>query len=128
MTDDCPVMAPLIPPDSAVPFSMVYPFHQLTVKGKSVLFTHGHLLGLFERSLWMRNAMMSSLLLSKGESLSLEDVERFASPYYEMLALSTSMPGVVDGRYRLYLAFTRAVRALGLAGESRVAPMRGTTI
>lgn len=128
MTDDCPVMAPLIPPDSAVPFSMVYPFHQLTVQGKSVLFTHGHLLGLFERSLWMRNAMMSSLLLSKGESLSLEDVERFASPYYEMLALSTSMPGVVNGRYRIYRAVIRAGKALGLAGESRTSSLRDTTV
>ena len=128
MTDDCPVMAPLVPDDATVPLSMVYPFHQLTVQGKSVLFTHGHLLGLFERSLWMRNAMMSSLLLAKGQSLSLEDVERFASPYYEMLALSTSMPGVVNGRYRIYRAVIRAGKALGLAGESRTSSLRDTTV
>ena len=128
MTSDCPVMAPLIPPDSKVPLSMVYPFHQLTVQGKSVLFTHGHLLGLFERSLWLRNAMMSSLLLSKGESLSLEDLERFASPYYEMLALSTAMPGVVSGGFRIYRAIIRAGKALGLAGESRTSSLRDTTV
>jgi UDP-2,3-diacylglucosamine pyrophosphatase LpxH len=127
-TTDCPVMAPLMPEGATAPLVMTYPMHQLTVQGKTVLFTHGHLLGFFERNLWMRKAVMSTLLLSKGESLSMEDVENFASPYYEMLALSTSMPGVVDGRYRLYRAMTRAGKALGLAGESRESSLRDTTV
>jgi hypothetical protein len=76
----------------------------------------------------MRNAMMSSLLLSKGESLSLEDVEKFVSPYYEMLALSSSLPGVVSNRYRMYRAIIRAGKALGLAGESRQSSLRDTTV
>ncbi|MHB8895807.1 MAG: metallophosphoesterase [Candidatus Geothermincolia bacterium] len=127
-TQDCPVMAPLMPAGASAPLFMTYPMRQLTVQGKNVLFTHGHLLGFFERNLWLRNAVMSTLLLSKGESLNMEDCERFASPYYEMLALSTSMPGVVDGRYRLYRAITRAGKALGLAGESRESSLRDTTV
>jgi len=127
-TTDCPVLAPLMPEGGGAPCYMTYPMHQLTIKGSTYLFTHGHLLGFFERNLWLRNAVMSTLLLSKGESLSMEDVERFASPYYEMLALSTNMPGVVDGRYRLYRAMTRAGKALGLAGESRESSLRGTTV
>lgn len=128
MVEECPIMEALKPAGARVPLYMTYPFRRLRVRGKSTLFTHGHLLGFFERSLWMNQAMMSSLLLSKGESLSLEDVERFASPYYEMLSLSASMPGVVSGRYRLYRTIMRAGKALGGAGESRQASLRDTTV
>lgn len=127
-TEDCPVMVPLRPEGEGPPLVMTYPMYQLTVQGKRVLFTHGHLLGFFERNLWMRNAVMSTLLLNKGDSLNMEDVEKFASPYYEMLALSTSMPGVVDGRYRVYRAMVRAGKALGLAGEARESSLRDTTV
>lgn len=128
LVDDCPLMFAIRPEGAKVPLYMAYPFRQLTVQGKSTLFTHGHLLGFFERSLWMKQAMMSSLLLSKGESLSLEDVERFASPYYEMLSLSAAMPGIVNGRYRLYRTIIRAGKALGGADESRQASLRDTTV
>ncbi len=127
-TSDCPIMTPLIPEGMEAPLFMTYPMYLLTVQGRRVLFTHGHLLGFFERSLWMRNALMSTLLLSKGDSLCVEDVDRFASPYYELLALSTNMPGIIDGRYRLYRAITRAGKALGLAGDSRVSSLRDTTV
>ena len=58
------------------------------------MFTHGHLLGFFERSLWHpKGSVVATLLISKTENLGLEDMERFVSPFYEMLALSALSPG-----------------------------------
>ncbi len=129
MTDDCPVMDILKPSSARVPLSMVYPIHQVKVRGKAVLLTHGHLLGFFERSIWRpRHSVLASLILSRSESLGLEDMERFLSPFYQMLALSAEVPGVTSGGYRLYRLLSRTGKLLGLQGDERVSTYRGTTI
>ena len=129
LTADCPFIDSIRPEGAKVPFQMVYPVHQVTVQGREVLFTHGHLLGFFERSLWHpRRSVVATLLLSKSENLGLEDMERFVSPFYEMLALSASVPGVTSGGYRLYRLLSRTGKALGMQGESRASAYRNTTV
>ena len=129
MTTDCPVMESLRPPDARVPLSMVYPVHQVTVRGKNVLMTHGHLLGFFERSLWRpRHSVVTSLLLNKNETLGLEDMERFVSPIYEMFTLSAMVPGVASGGYRVYRLISRTGKLLGMKGDSRASAYRNTTV
>ncbi len=129
LTDDCPVMDILKPSTARVALSMVYPIHQVKVKGKDVLLTHGHLLGFFERSMWRpRHSVLASLILSRSEYLGLEDMERFLSPFYQMLALSAEVPGVTSGGYRLYRLLSRTGKILGLQGDERVSTYRGTSI
>ena len=129
LTADCPVIDSIRPDGAKVPLKMVYPVHQVTVQGREILFTHGHLLGFFERSLWHpKGSMVSTLLISKTENLGLEDMERFVSPFYEMLALSAMVPGVTGGGYRLYRLLSRTGKALGLQGSSRVSAYRNTTV
>jgi hypothetical protein len=55
-------------------------------------------------------------------------MEAFLSPYYEMLSLSTAVPGVVDGRYRFYRIVSGTARMLGFEREYRVSSFRDTTI
>jgi UDP-2,3-diacylglucosamine pyrophosphatase LpxH len=129
LTDDCPVMDSLKPRNARVPLSMVYPMHQVTVQGREVLVTHGHLLGFFERSLWQqKSSVLGTLLLSKSESLSLEEMEKFVSPFYEMFALSAMVPGVASGGYRVYRLISRTGKLLGLQGDTRASTYRNTTI
>lgn len=129
LTRDCPVIAPLRPGSARVPFFMAYPMHRARVGDKNVLLTHGHLLGFFERSLWSpRQSVVSKLILSRSESLGLEDMERFISPFYEMLTLSALVPGVVGGGYRVYRVLSRAGKMMGLQGASRISLARGRTV
>lgn len=128
LTDDCPVMDPLRPEGARVPLYMAYPMHRVRVRGRDVLLTHGHMLGVFEGSLWRRRKLVSALLMSKDGTLDMDDIERFITPYYEMVALSTYMPGVVDGRYRFYRFVARTSRVMGLEKEGRVSAYRDTTV
>ena len=129
MTNDCPIMEALRPSGARVPLYMAYPLHQVIVQGKQVLLTHGQMLGFFERSIWSpKNSMVRALFLGKEKSLSLEDMERFVAPYYEMLTLSAAVPGVLEGRYRVYRWISASARILGVTGESRESLYRDTTI
>lgn len=126
---DCPVLEPLRPDGATVPLFMTYPWHHVMVRGKTALLTHGHLLGFFERSLWRpKRRFLNAFLLKKNPSVGLDDMEAFLSPYYEMLSLSTAVPGVVDGRYRFYRIVSRTAKMLGFEGEYRVSSFRDTTI
>jgi UDP-2,3-diacylglucosamine pyrophosphatase LpxH len=129
MISDCPALEPLKPGGATVPLFMTYPWHQVTVRGRTALLTHGHLLGFFERSLWRPKRMfLNAYLLKRNPSVDLNDMEAFLSPYYEMLSLSTAVPGVVDGRYRFYRVVSRTARVLGFEREYRVSSFRDTTI
>jgi len=127
---DCAVLEPLKPKNGAtVPLFMTYPWHQVRVREKTALLTHGHLLGFFERSLWRpKRRFLNAFLLKRNPSVDLEDMESFLSPYYEMLSLSTAVPGVVDGRYRFYRIVSRTAKVLGFEREYRVSSFRDTTI
>ena len=129
LTRECPAMEPLKPQGATVPLYMTYPMYHVSVRGKLVLLTHGHLLGIFERSLWNpKHSRLSSWILSRTDSLELDDMERFISPYYEMAALSTYIPGVVEGRYRVYRMLNRTARMWGVNAEDRSSLHRGTLI
>jgi UDP-2,3-diacylglucosamine pyrophosphatase LpxH len=126
----CPAMQPLTPPGATVPLYMTYPMYQVQVRDKVVLLTHGHLLGFYERSLWApkRHSRFASLVLNRSDKLDLDDMERFISPYYEMTALSTSVPGVVEGRYWIYRMVNRTSRMWGVRNGDRMSFYRGTTV
>lgn len=129
MVDECPVMEPLKPEGATVPIYMTYPWHQVSVRGRTALLTHGHLLGFFERSLWRpKRRFLNAFLLKRNPTVGLNDMEAFLSPYYEMLSLSTAVPGVVDGRYRFYRIVSRTAKMLGFEKEYRVSSFRDTTI
>lgn len=130
LTAVCPAMEPLKPEGARVPLYMSYPMHQVRVKDNVVLLTHGHLLGFYERSLWApkRHSRFSSLILNRSDKLELDDMERFMSPYYEMTALSTFVPGVVEGRYWIYRMVNRTSKMWGVTDGSRVSFYRGTTV
>lgn len=129
VTAGCPLIDAVKPDDADVPLYMVYPTYEVKVGEKSVLLTHGHLLGFFERSLWHpRSTRFASLVVSKNERLSLEDMENFISPIYEMTALSAMVPGVIDGRYRVYRMMNRVGRALGFQGTERESAYRNRTL
>ncbi|MBU4302570.1 MAG: metallophosphoesterase [Actinomycetia bacterium] len=129
LTTDCPTMEALRPKGARVPLFAVYPTYQVSVRGRQALLTHGQLLGFFERSLWApRHSRVSSLFLKRTESLDLEDMEMFVSPFYELLTLSALVPGVPNGGYRVYRLLSRTGKALGLQGASRESANRGTTI
>jgi UDP-2,3-diacylglucosamine pyrophosphatase LpxH len=129
LTTDCPIMGALKPKGARVPLFTVYPAHNVSVRGKRVLLTHGHMLGFFERSLWSPGqSRIATLLVRKSENLDLEEMERFISPFYEMMALSALVPGVLEGNYRVYRFLARTGKVLGLQGGSRVSTYRGTTI
>lgn len=130
LTDDCPVMTPLRPEDARVPLYFTYPMYQVQVGDKVVLLTHGHLLGFYERSVWApkKHSRLSSLILNRSEKLELDDMETFISPYYEMTALSTLVPGVVEGRYWIYRVVNRTSKLWGVSKESRASFYRGTTV
>ncbi len=129
LTTDCPTMDALRPKGARVPLFTVYPIYQVSVRGRQALLTHGQLLGFFERSLWdPRHSRVSSLLLKRTESLDLEDMEMFISPFYELLTLSALVPGVPNGGYRVYRMLSRTGKALGLQGAARESANRGTTI
>jgi UDP-2,3-diacylglucosamine pyrophosphatase LpxH len=129
MMSDCPALEPLKPDGAVVPLFMTYPWHQVTVRGRTALLTHGHLLGFFERSLWRpKRKFLNAYLLKKNPSVDLNDMEAFLSPYYEMLSLSTAVPGVVDARYRFYRIVGRTAKVLGFESEYRVSSFRDTTI
>ncbi len=122
-------MKALAPRDALVPLFTTYPIHQVTVQGKVAFLTHGHLLGMFERSLWKpKHSRISSYLLNKSSSLDLGDMERFIAPYYEMATLSTYIPGVVENRYRVYRWLNNMGKYWGISPESRASKYRGTTI
>ena len=129
LTTDCPIMGALKPKAARVPLFAVYPVHNVNVRGRRVLLTHGHMLGFFERSLWSPGqSRIATLLVRKSENLDLEEMERFLSPFYEMMALSALVPGVLEGNYRVYRFLARTGKILGLQGESRVSTYRDTTI
>lgn len=129
LVDDCPALESLMPDDARVPLYMVYPWYETSVRGMSVLLTHGHLLGFFERSLWRpKRRFLNAFLLKRNPSVGLDDMEAFLSPYYEMLSLSTAVPGVVDGRYRFYRIVSGTAKALGFEREYRVSSFRDTTV
>jgi UDP-2,3-diacylglucosamine pyrophosphatase LpxH len=130
LTSGCPAMEPLKPAGARVPLFMSYPMHQVRVKDKVVLLTHGHLLGFYERSLWApkRHSRFSSLMLNRSDKLDLDEMEKFISPYYEMTALSTFVPGVVEGRYWIYRMVNRTSRMWGVSNDTRASFYRGTTI
>jgi len=129
LTADCPIMNVLKPRAARVPLFAVYPAHNVNVRGTKVLLTHGHMLGFFERSLWRpRQSRISTLLVRKSENLDLEEMERFISPFYEMMALSALVPGVLEGNYRVYRFLARTGKVLGLQGESRDSTYRDTTV
>ncbi len=131
MTRDHPVMTALAPKDATVPLFTTYPIYQVSIRGKDALLTHGHLLGMFERSLWKpKHSRVSSYLLNKAGSLDLNDMERFMSPYYEMAMLSTYIPGAVENRYRVYRWLNNTGKYWGISseGKGRVSNYRGTTI
>jgi len=129
LTTDCPTMDALRPKGARVPLVAVYPIYQVSVRGRQALLTHGQLLGFFERALWAPGrSRVSSLVLKKSESLGLEDMEIFISPFYEMLTLSALVPGVPNGGYRVYRMLSRTGKALGLQGAARESASRGTTI
>jgi UDP-2,3-diacylglucosamine pyrophosphatase LpxH len=129
MTRDYPVMKALAPRDATVPLYTTYPIYQVSVQGKAAFLTHGHLLGMFERSLWKpKHSRVSSYLLNKNSSLDLGDMERFIAPYYEMATLSTYIPGVVENRYRVYRWLNNMGKYWGITPESRASKYRGTTI
>lgn len=129
LTEDCPVLEPVKPDKAAFPSFMTYPWYQVEVGGKSALLTHGHLLGFFERSLWKpRRKFLNAFLLKGNPSVDLEDIEKFVSPYYEMVTLSTEVPGVIDGRYRFYRMVSRTAKFLGFEKDYRVSAYRGTDI
>lgn len=126
---DCPVLESLKPAASTMPLYMAYPWYETSVRGMSVLLTHGHLLGFFERSLWKpRRRFLNAFLLKRNPSVGLDDMEAFLSPYYELLSLSTAVPGVVDGRYRFYRMVSSTAKTLGFEREYRVSSFRDTTI
>jgi UDP-2,3-diacylglucosamine pyrophosphatase LpxH len=126
---DCPALEPLRPNGAKVPVFMTYPWHQVAVRGRTALLTHGHLLGFFERSLWRpRGRFLNAFLLKRNPSVGLDDMETFLSPYYEMVAMSTAVPGVVDGRYRFYRTVSRTAKLLGFEKEYRVSSFRDTSI
>ncbi len=126
---DCPALESLRPNGAKVPLFMTYPWHQVSVRGRTALLTHGHLLGFFERSLWRpRGRFLNAFLLKRNPSVGLDDMETFLSPYYEMVAMSTAVPGVVDGRYRFYRTVSRTARLLGFEKEYRVSAFRDTSI
>lgn len=129
LTADCPSIEALMPEGACVPLSVTYPSRELEVRGRRVHLTHGHLLGLFERSFWQaKHSRLGTLLIRRNEKLDLDDMENFLSPYYEMLALSAEIPEIVRSRYWVYRMLSRAGRALGLQDESRGSKFRNTTI
>ncbi|MFH1149386.1 MAG: metallophosphoesterase [Actinomycetota bacterium] len=129
MTRDCPAIAPLIPRDAQVPLFMTYPIYQVLVRGRPALLTHGHLLGMFERSLWKpKHSRISTFILNRTGSLDLDDMERFISPYYEMAMLSTYIPGVVENRYRIYRWLNNTGKYWGVSPDDRTSNYRGSTI
>lgn len=129
MTRDYPVMSALAPRNATVPLFMTYPIYQVSVQGRDALLTHGHLLGMFERSMWKpKHSRVSTFLLNKTSSLDLNDMERFISPYYEMAMLSTYIPGVVENRYRVYRWLNNMGKYWGISPESRASNYRDTTI
>jgi UDP-2,3-diacylglucosamine pyrophosphatase LpxH len=129
MMSDCPAFEPLKPEGATVPLFMTYPWHQVEVRGRTALLTHGHLLGFFERSLWRpKRRFLNAYLHKRNPSVDLNDMEAFLSPYYEMLSLSTAVPGVVDSRYRFYRIVSRTAKVLGFESEYRVSSFRDTTI
>jgi len=130
LTSDCPAMAPLKLEGTKVPLYMTYPMYQVQVKDKVVLLTHGHLLGFFERSLWgpKKHSRLRSLMLNKSDKLDLDDMERFMSPYYEMTALGTCVPGVAEGRYWVYRMVSRTSKMVGVSSHTRTSLYRGNTI
>jgi len=129
ITDDCPAFSAVRPPDARVPLSMTYPVYQVSVQGSDTMLTHGHFLGFFERSLWRpKHGVVSSMLLNRNGSLSLEDMENFMSPYYEMFTLSANVPGVVDSRYRIYRMILKTGKALGVDSETRTSVQRDATV
>ncbi len=126
---DCPALEPLKPEGAKVPLYMAYPWYEISVRGNNVLLTHGHLLGFFERSLWRpKRRFLNAFLLKRNPTVGLDDMESFLSPYYEMLSLSTAVPGVVDGRYRFYRIVSRTAKTLGFEREYRVSSFRDTTV
>lgn len=126
---DCPVLEALRPEGAKVPLYMAYPWYEVSVRGGSALLTHGHLLGFFERSLWRpKRRFLNAFLLKRNPTVGLDDMEAFLSPYYEMVSLSTAVPGVVDGRYRFYRMVSRTARTLGFEREYRVSSFRDTTV
>lgn len=123
---DCPFIEALKPKGSKIPLSMIYPFHEVMVGEKLVLLTHGHLLGFFEKSMWSpQRSKIASRIVGRSESLELEDMEKFITPFYEMLTLSAFVPGVVDGSYFFYRLLDRTGKLLGLEGDSRKSTYRG---
>jgi UDP-2,3-diacylglucosamine pyrophosphatase LpxH len=130
LMEGSPAMQPLTPPGATVPLHMTYPMYQVRVRDKVVLLTHGHLLGFYERSLWApkKHSRFSSLILNRSDKLDLDDMEKFLSPYYEMTMLSTSVPGVVEGRYWIYRMVNRTSKMWGVSNDTRASFYRGTTI
>jgi UDP-2,3-diacylglucosamine pyrophosphatase LpxH len=129
LTEDCPVLEPVKPEKAQFKAFMTYPWYQVEVRGKAALLTHGHLLGFFERSLWKpRRKFLNAFLLKNNPSVGLDDIEKFVSPYYEMVTLSTEVPGVIDGRYRFYRMVSRTAKLLGFEKDYRVSAYRGTDI
>lgn len=124
-----PVFEPLKPAGSAVPLFTAYPAYRARVRGKVVLLTHGHVLGFFERSLWAPSqSRVSSLVMNKPGRLDLDDMERFMAPFYEMTALSTQVPRVVEDRHWLYRLAEKTSRFWDVSSDTRTSTYRGNPI
>jgi UDP-2,3-diacylglucosamine pyrophosphatase LpxH len=129
MVEDCPAMQPLKPAGASVPLYMTYPWHRVAIQGREALLTHGQLLGFFEQRFWRpRRQFLNAFLLKRNPSVGLDDIEKFIAPYYELVALSTEVPGVIDGRYRFYRLISRTARTLGVEREYRVSAERNRSI
>ena len=125
----CAVLEALRPPSSSVPLRMMYPCHQTRVAGREVFLTHGHLLGMFERTWWQpKGAWINRTFMGARGQMALEQMEQVLSPYYEMLALSGGIPNLASGGYKVYKMLDGFGRAIGVTRGPRESARRYTSL
>jgi UDP-2,3-diacylglucosamine pyrophosphatase LpxH len=108
---------------------LVYPFLSLTVKGKTVLFMHGHHLDFFSSSFWwLKSAWLARLILGTSQGVTVSDLDRLNKPFFELLTVTARVPEIREGEYRFYRLFRFLARLLRFTSKSGTSPRRYTSI
>jgi predicted phosphodiesterase len=108
---------------------LVYPLLTLRVKGRRVLFMHGHHLDFFSSSFWwVKTSWLSRWVLGESRGVALSDLDRLNRPFFELLTMSARAPELRSTGYRLYGVIRFLARIFRFQNKEGGSPRRCTSV
>jgi len=116
-------------PGAGLALRLVYPFLSLEVRGKTLLFMHGHHLDFFSPSFWWaKTSWMARWILGSSQAITISDLDRLNRPFFELLTVTAHVPELVTREYGFYRLLRSVARLLRFQSKSGSSPRRYTSV